>query len=57
MKDYDKNKESYYLKYWDINSLYRCAMSPKSFLGSLNWLKKHPNLIMFSQKPVMKVAI
>ena len=22
MKDYDKNKKSWYLKYWDINSLY-----------------------------------
>ena len=22
MKDSDKNKESWYLKYWDVNSLY-----------------------------------
>ena len=28
MKDYDKNKESWYLKYWDINNLYGWVMSP-----------------------------
>ena len=26
MKDYDKNKESFYPKYWDANNLYGCAM-------------------------------
>ena len=27
MKDYDKNKESSYLKYWHLNNLYGWSMS------------------------------
>ena len=27
MKDYDKNKESSYLHYWDLNNLFEWAMS------------------------------
>ena len=29
MKDYDKNKESSYLKYWNVNSLYRWTLLQK----------------------------
>ena len=27
MKDYDKNEELPYRKYWDLNNLYGCTMS------------------------------
>ena len=29
MKDYDKNKESLYFKYWDVNNLYGLTMLQK----------------------------
>ena len=29
MKDYDKNKESSYLNYWDVNNLHGWSISQK----------------------------
>ena len=39
MKNYDKNKESSYLQYWDANNLYGFAMSQKLPLNNFEWIK------------------
>ena len=38
MKDYDKNKESSYLKYWDANNLYDWEMSQKLPVNKFEWI-------------------
>ena len=40
MKNYDKNKESSYLQYEDINNLYGCAMYQRLPLGGFKWDKE-----------------
>ena len=40
MKDYDKNKESSYLRYWDVNNLYGWAMSEKLPIKKFDWIEK-----------------
>ena len=39
MKDYDKNKESSHLKYWDVNNLYGWAMSQKLSVNNFESIK------------------
>ena len=39
MKDYDKNKESSYLQYWDVNNLYCKVMSQKLPVNNFEWVK------------------
>ena len=39
MKDYNKNKESSYHKYLDVNNLYGCAMSQKLSANDFKWVE------------------
>ena len=39
MKDYDKSKESSYLKYWDINNLYEWTMPQKLLVEDFIWAR------------------
>ena len=39
MKDYDKNKESSYLKYWNVNKLYGWKMSQKLPVNKFEWIE------------------
>ena len=39
MEDYDKNKESPHLKYWDVNNLYCWEMLQKLLLTKFEWIE------------------
>ena len=39
MKNYDKNRESSYLKNWDLNNLYEWVMSQKLALDNFKWVE------------------
>ena len=39
MKDYDKNQESSYLQYWDVNNLYGWAIFQKLLGNNFEWTK------------------
>ena len=40
MKDYNKSKASPYLKYWDVNDLFRWAVSQKLPLGGFKCVEE-----------------
>ena len=39
MKNYDKNKKSPYVQYWDVNNLNGWAMSQKLSVNNFEWIK------------------
>ena len=40
MQDYDKNKKSSYLKYWDVNNLYDWAMFQELPVNIFEWIEE-----------------
>ena len=44
MKDYDKNKESSYLKYWDLNNLYGWVMPQILPVNNFDWIQDNYQL-------------
>ena len=50
VKDHDKNEESWYLNYWDVNDLYGWEMSQKLPVNNFEWTEKILNLTKTSQK-------
>ena len=48
MKDYDKNKESSYLQYWDVNDLCGWAMSQNLPVNNFEWIEDISHLMKIS---------
>ena len=39
MKDYDKDKKSSYIQYWNVNNLYGWAISQRLPVNNFEWIK------------------
>ena len=46
MKEYDKNKESSYLKYWNGKNLYGWTMSQKLPVNKFEWIEETHDFLM-----------
>ena len=57
MKDYDKNKESSYLKYQDVDNLYDWAMPQKLPVNKFEWVEDASQFNEDFIKTVMKKVI
>ena len=51
MKEYGKNKESSYLKYWDVSNLYSWAMPQKFPVNKFEWIE---NTFQFNEDFIKK---
>ena len=54
MKDYDKNKESSDLQYWDVNNLYGRAMSQTFPINNFESIDASQFIEDFIKKTIMK---
>ena len=52
MKEYDKNKEYLYLKYWYVDNLYDWAMPQKLSVNKFNWAE---DLFKFNEDFIKKL--
>ena len=52
-KDYNQDKESSYLMYWDVNNLHRWAAVKKSFVDGFKWRNGKSNF----DKKIVKILI
>ena len=57
MKDYDKNKKSSYVQYWDVNNLYGWAMLQKLAINSFEWIKDISQFNEGFKEPLMEKLI
>ena len=57
MNDYDKNKESLYLKYWDVNNFYCWALLQKLTVSKFEWIEDTSQFNEDFIKTIMKRAV
>ena len=57
MRDYDKNQESSYSKYWDVNNLYGYTMAQNLSVNNLEWTEGTSQVNKNFIKTMMKKVI
>ena len=57
MKDYDKNKELPYLKYWDANNLHGWTISQNLSLGNFEWVQETSEFNEDNTKAIIMIVM
>ena len=57
MKDYDKNKKSPRIKYWDVNNLHGWTVTQKLPVNGLEWVKETSEFNEEFKKIIMNKVI